>query len=143
MTVLRFTVVGQPAPKGSMNAMWSPRHGKVISKNDNPRTTPWQQTVTLAAWRARGATATLEGAVAVDIRFYLVRPPSTPKAVTLPIKTRGSDLDKLVRAVLDALTKARIYGDDAQVVALSVSKAFGEPRAEIEVRAVEALVAAA
>lgn len=142
MTAIRFTVEGDPAPKGSMKAFWSPRHGKVVSMHDNPRTVPWQQAVMNAAARARGAEATIMGAVAVTIRFHLERPISLPKRETLPTKTRGSDLDKLIRAVLDALTKARVYRDDAQVVALAVSKEFGKPRAEIEVHQVDSVAPA-
>jgi len=46
--------------------------------------------------------------------------------------TRPSDLDKLVRAVLDALTGI-VWKDDAQVVALKATKVQGvTPGVEVE-----------
>lgn len=65
----------------------------------------------------------LEGPVAVDVTFTVRKPASAPKRRrTWPAKK--PDLDKLLRAVLDALTIAGAIGDDAQVVESSARKVF-------------------
>ena len=48
-------------------------------------------------------------------------------------------MDACLKAVLDVLTKARVIGDDSQVVELVARKGVDRhrPRIEIEVRSVE------
>ena len=80
----------------------------------------------------------LEGPVLARIEFRLPRPASAAKRVTLPAKR--PDLDKLTRAVFDALKGIAIV-DDSQIVDMRVSKIFGPPGAVIhleEMRAREA-----
>ena len=122
---MRFEVHGLPQTKGSTRAL---ARGVVVS--DNVRLKQWEQAV---GWSARAAGASLnDGAVAVDVIFYLPRPQRIRGDDALPI-TRP-DLDKLVRAVLDALTGI-CYGDDGQVVHLTARKcyALGTPCAAITV----------
>jgi crossover junction endodeoxyribonuclease RusA len=66
----------------------------------------------------------LPGGVAVHLDFVLPRPKSTPKTQTPPAVKRP-DLDKLIRACLDAITGICI-GDDSQVVAIVASKRLAE-----------------
>ena len=47
------------------------------------------------------------------------------------------DIDKLARAILDALTDARVWPDDGQVVTMHVEKRYGEPGVEIEAISLE------
>ncbi len=65
------------------------------------------------------------------------RPVSTPKRVTPPA-VKKPDLDKLARAILDALTHT-VIADDSQVVELYAHKRLAEigeaPRARITVHA--------
>lgn len=62
---------------------------------------------------------------------------SAPRYPMTKHHTAGGDIDKLVRAVLDAMTKV-VYADDAQVVALlSVWKLYG-PQAGLWVQVREA-----
>ena len=56
------------------------------------------------------------------------RPKSTPKRNVRPAHTKTPDIDKLLRAALDALTGV-VWRDDAQVAEVSVRKmvaAYGE-----------------
>jgi crossover junction endodeoxyribonuclease RusA len=73
-------------------------------------------------------------AVTVRLEFYFTRPKShyrtgrhshllKPSAPEHPI-TKGQDVDKLARAVLDALTTI-VYHDDRQVVILASVKDYG------------------
>ena len=65
----------------------------------------------------------LDGPVSVVCEFTLKRPTSAPKTrVTYPA-TRP-DLDKLVRAILDALSGVGVYRDDAQVINIQASKTY-------------------
>jgi Holliday junction resolvase RusA-like endonuclease len=96
---------------------------------DNPRHADWRARVALAARQAHSGPP-LTGALCVRLTFTFDRPrshygtgrntgtirPSAPQH-----KTTKPDLDKLVRAVCDSLTKI-VWTDDAQVVRLIVDK---------------------
>lgn len=107
---------------------------------DNAKTKPWRQAIVDAIISHHRTM--IEGPVALDVVFYLPRPKSAKKSVTAPAKK--PDLDKLVRAVGDALTAAGVWRDDSQIVAINARKEFasgefdaiyqGLPRAEIIVR---------
>ena len=78
----------------------------------------------------------LEGPVAFAARFFLPRPKSAPKKVTMPL-TRP-DIDNLVSKLTDQFNGV-FYRDDAQIVRFACSKAFaadGKPGVEITVVAV-------
>lgn len=62
----------------------------------------------------------LSDGVGVHLRFFLPRPKRQVRA----LPTVRPDLDKLVRAVLDALTQAGVWNDDGQVTTLIASKAY-------------------
>jgi len=142
---LTFTVYGTPEPKGSTRAfLTKPKPGsgkvpRVVVTADNKKTLPWMQQMALTAREAMNQVGfdawDRELPVAVRVVFYLTRPPSIPKRRQIP--TVKPDLDKLVRAALDALTGV-IFTDDAQVADLVVAKRYGLPaRAEITVRILE------
>lgn len=61
----------------------------------------------------------MSGAVEMRLTFYLPR----PKTVKRRYPTVKPDIDKLARAVQDALNGI-VYRDDAQVVSLSVHKRY-------------------
>ena len=69
----------------------------------------------------------------MSLAFYFSRPKSVSYKKR-PDHTVKPDIDKLIRAVLDALTGI-FYADDAQVDELYVTKMYGDPpRVEVEVR---------
>jgi crossover junction endodeoxyribonuclease RusA len=73
-----------------------------------------------------------EGAVEVRILFGILRPESVP-ARKRPHPTVKPDVDKLTRAVFDAISSV-LYRDDAQVVHLQVRKRYvdvGPPYAQV------------
>jgi crossover junction endodeoxyribonuclease RusA len=139
---IRFTVLGNPRTQGSKTAFVT-RRGKVaLVEGRRP-----ESRRAFADWRAAladearswqetsGAPGLIEGPVAVVLRFSLTRPASHPKRRrTWPTGARSGDVDKLTRAVGDALTGTLIR-DDAQVVGLAVVKEWGDPPGvEVEVR---------
>jgi Holliday junction resolvase RusA-like endonuclease len=142
MTHYRFSVRGVPASQGSMTAMRNPRTGAVVVRHDSPKQlTAWRTLVALSAKQA-GAQP-LIGSVSVRAWFFLQRPQShfradgslsTEGQHDLRPNRRGRDLDKLLRAVLDALTGV-CWTDDAQVVEIISRKdwASSSPGADLEI----------
>lgn len=124
-------VMGTPAPQGSK------RHvGRGVMVESSKRVAPWREAVVAQAQRDGLAGKRLTGPVSVDVLFLLPRPkghygtgrnadqvkPGAPK-----YPAGKPDLDKLARAVLDALVQAGVIGDDAQVVDLDARKAWCTP----------------
>ncbi len=116
--VTTITVFGVPAPQGSK------RHvGRGILVESSSRLKPWREAVKYAALDAR--TQPLQGPVSVEIAFTFAKPKSAPKTrVTFPVTRASGDLDKLCRAVLDALVDGGIMRDDSQVIKLVSTKRY-------------------
>lgn len=142
--MLSLTVYGIPIPQGSTKAFMRPGMKHPVVTADNVKTKPWRQAIVDAARSRPNWRPSVEGPVEVRVVFYLPRPKSAPRRVAEPAKK--PDLDKLLRAVCDALTAAAVWRDDAQVVLAVARKAFaggihdpqgsrdfGVPRARIEV----------
>jgi Holliday junction resolvase RusA-like endonuclease len=138
-TRLAFEVPGEPQPQGSTKAFKHRHSGRVMVTSDNARLRPWRDAV---CWHARQALlggSPMIGPVKVRVEFRFARPgghfgkrglrPTAPREhVVRP------DLDKLVRAFLDALSDAGVWRDDAQVVETRARKRYHErPGAVIEV----------
>jgi crossover junction endodeoxyribonuclease RusA len=116
---LQFTVPGIPILQGSMTTA----RGRIYAAN-SPTLRPWRASVTMHAVDAkhRHEHPGFTGPVRVQIVFWLPRPKTLPKKIRLPSKR--PDLDKLTRAILDALTDAAIWVDDAQVQQLALVKYY-------------------
>lgn len=131
-------VRGLPRPQGSMQ----------LFKNGGAKYPAgvyvWRGQVQ-AAVAALGE-ATIHGAVELRLGFDLPRPADhylpinskrnqrelKPTAPIYPIVT--PDLDKLVRCVSDAITDARLWADDSQVVSSTTAKRYAEqPGVRIQV----------
>jgi crossover junction endodeoxyribonuclease RusA len=124
-----FRVDGTPAPKGSTKAFRHRTTGRVIVTETNTHTRPWAALVRDAAWVARrecdlSITFPRGAALHLGVTFLLPRPVSLPKKVRS--HTKKPDLDKLVRAVKDALTGV-LWADDSQVVTLTAAKRYAGP----------------
>lgn len=106
-------VPGAPAPQGSKRHVGN---GRMIESSKTVG--PWRERVALAVhglgWPL------LAGAVSVQLQFVLPRPTSTPKRRTPPAIKRP-DVDKLARAILDAITGIA-FVDDSQVTNLHATK---------------------
>lgn len=109
-TELDFTVKGQPVPQGSMRAF----NNRIVHVNAKPLNL-WRRTVRDAY---RGSL--FDGPVMVSMVFTLPRGRTVRRARPF-VKP---DLDKLVRAILDALTGAAFH-DDAQVTSITARKEYG------------------
>ncbi len=111
-------VPGTPAPQGSK------RHvGRGILVESSTALGPWRERVALQAHQhAHGEL--WDCAVILDLAFVMPRPKSTPKLSTPPA-IRKPDLDKLIRAICDALTDVWIT-DDSRIVQLNATKRIAE-----------------
>lgn len=127
---LVFHAAGNAVPQGSIART---PHG---AKHSNEKTLlPWRNTVAAAAVRALAGQPASAAPLVVELLFFVARPKGhygtgrnletlRPAAPTFP--TTNPDLDKLTRAVLDALTGI-VYRDDAQVIDVAASKRYGSP----------------
>jgi len=122
---LTITAHGEPKPQGS-KTMGRTFGGKPIMREANKGTKPWRENV---AWAARiaaeqaGITEPLAGPVRVSVVFTMPKPVSAPKRRrTWPAVK--PDVDKLQRALFDALTTAGVWSDDARVIDVHAVKAY-------------------
>lgn len=117
---------GMPVPKGSMRHIGN---GRMV---DQTKVKPWMNTIRSAALREaaqQGITAMIDVPVSVFIEFYFPRPVAAKNRL-YPSKRSVGDIDKLSRAVLDALQPTRtefgILTDDSLVVDLSAHKRYND-----------------
>lgn len=128
---LRFEVFGTPQPQGSARAFVV--KGRAVVTSANPNLKDWRNLVSVAAREAMAGLPPVDGAVEVNVVFWLARPKSVKRASV----TVKPDIDKCLRAVLDSLTSV-VFQDDAQVVLVGASKHYCDdehptPRAEVSV----------
>lgn len=124
---VEFFAPGRPATKGSTRSFMSPQ-GRLVTTGMNPRTKAWQGVVACAAQMA-GVQFQAEGPVALVLEFVFARPKGhrtskgalSRSATSCPVTRSVGDLDKTVRACLDALSGVA-FRDDSQVCALTASK---------------------
>lgn len=142
-----FIAYGNPIPKGSAKGFAVPmkrdgepvvddagqRKYRAVVTHDNPNTKEWERTVRTAAQHGRGSGRFFRTEpVEIRICFGLSRPASV-STKKRPLPTVRPDLDKLVRAIQDAVSGV-IYADDAQVVSIRAWKKYvesGPPYAQV------------
>jgi len=89
---------------------------------------PWRYEV---AWRAKRALREVKSGVieqlpvSMSLWFVLYRPKTTAKTRDTPAAICRPDLDKLARAIGDALTKV-VYQDDSQIIESHCYKRIAE-----------------
>lgn len=135
---LEFDVVGIPTPQGSKRAYV--RGGRVNLVE--------QAGAALKTWRAEVADAAraaitaadwypVDAPVEVHVLFRMARPKARPDDVWHAVRP---DVDKLVRAVLDALSTAGVWEDDCLVADMRTWKRYAvdgtQPGASIAVRVI-------
>lgn len=125
---IAFTVRGLPIPQGSTRAFVNPKTGKPIITSSAKGLGSWRRLVSDQAQKV-APPAPWTGPVLVELFFNLPKPKSAPKKKRVWPDKRP-DLDKLVRAVLDAITHILI-ADDSQVVELVAQKDYGAPGVEV------------
>lgn len=138
---LYFTAFGTPRPQGSKRHVG---RGIMVEASD---VKPWRKAITEAvyrAWVATGDERQFTEPVVVWATFFLPR----PKSVKRLLPSVPPDLDKLCRALGDALSvDSKALADDSLIVKWVASKVYAEPhdagvRVAIKVATAEELIAA-
>lgn len=134
MTALRFIAYGRPAPQGSKQLG---QQGQM--RESSPHLPAWRKALRLAAYEALAAA----GVQPTDrplfpkgtpIKCYLGFLVDWPQGAAeqpggFPLDIRGSgDIDKLTRAVLDAMSAAGVWADDRQVVDVHATRNWATQR---------------
>lgn len=127
--LISFQVHGLPIPQGSTRA-WV-IHGKPIITSSAKGLSTWRRLVADVA-QNYAPKEPWEGPVGIELHFGLPKPKSAPKKKRVWPDKRP-DLDKLTRAVLDALTYV-VFADDSQVIEIQASKDYGAPGVVVEIR---------
>src|SRR5881628_441620 len=142
MTVLKFSVLGRPAGKGSKRALPIRRKDGSVGTAviEQPMVRSWENAI-----REKAALVycgeLLDEPVQLTLLFYFKRPSGhfgkRGVRTTAPVlMTVAPDLDKLIRTVKDAL-QGTIIRNDSRVFSLIASKRYGEPeRVEVYLRTV-------
>lgn len=139
---LDVRVFGVPKPQGSKRA-WAYVPAEVMAAavaagnprmvrpqaslaEDNAAVRDWRTDLMLSIRGAlRRPWTPVDGPVRADLVFYMPKPVSAPKRRrTWPHKK--PDIDKLTRAVFDALTDAKAWQDDARCVMLTARKDYAD-----------------
>jgi len=117
---VRFVVRGLPRPQGSLSA-WGERGSgrvRVVHAGGIPFKR-WRSAVSTAALMACVDSPMFKRGVVVVLEFRIPRPARNTDTDCHD----GPDIDKLARAVLDAMSGV-VYEDDRQVGTLHASKAY-------------------
>jgi len=135
---LRVTVLGDPVGQGAVRgggtdtAADGTRTRRAAYHANGKRLRPWRALVIEATEKAMagaGQTAPLDGPLHLDATFRLRR----GKTVTRELPTVPPDLDHLIRALGDSLTKAGAIADDARIVSLRILEVYAAPPYDVGV----------
>ena len=123
-----FHVPGPAAPQGSKRAFRT-RSGRIALVESSAKVKPYRAVAALCATEAWRQPPT-QGVVALEVAFRFVRPKSHTKAdgslrAGAPLAPGKPDIDKLLRALLDAMTGV-VYVDDSQVACIWATKEYGQ-----------------
>lgn len=112
-------VLGIPIPQGSKIVS---RYGGM--RDSNVKLPLWRERMTKVMSELPPGWEPLHGYLILTARFFFDRPKSAPTRRFPSTKKDSGDVDKLVRAICDSLTKAGVIQDDALVVELHAHKLF-------------------
>lgn len=145
MSSIEFFVPGTPIAQGSKRHVGN---GVLIESAKGLK--DWRRAITDAAYTYRFQQEQWTGPVSVYVTFYVARPkshhvandPARPVKDSAPMwPTSKPDIDKLTRAVLDAVTDAGVWRDDSQVISVEAIKGYvgfgAQTTPGVSVRAVE------
>jgi crossover junction endodeoxyribonuclease RusA len=114
-------IPGEAKPQGSKKYV-----GNGIMIESCKALKPWRESIRSRLITEDGQPIErIEGAVVSTLEFILPRPKSTPKKRT-PLATKKPDLDKLERAVNDAVKSAGCIVDDSCIVRTVKNKRLAE-----------------
>lgn len=123
MDSITWTSIGDPAPQGSKNLF----RGYLVESNK--RLPAWRETLINDIIKAADGRSFTNGVVIqLVFRFHRIKSHYNTKGSLKPkaplYKTTKPDIDKLCRAVLDAITLAGVIKDDALCHTLESQKIY-------------------
>lgn len=146
--ICAFTVYGEAKPQGSTRTRtFRDAKGQLktaITHSNRESLMQWRQDIrnAIQIHAPELRTNLVRGPIAIRIRFAMTKPPSVSKRRLFPVV--APDLDKLLRAVGDALEHTVLH-NDSQIVHWDTWKVYTEGRAQavIEIWQPETLAAMA
>lgn len=119
MRTLRVVAHGNPAAQGSKKHV-----GRGVMVEMDKKLPAWRKAVEAAARLAAGpGWAPIDGPVSIAGEIKI----QEPKTTKYPDYPAGpADLDKLQRAIGDALTKSQVIADDARIVHWCIKKVWAD-----------------
>lgn len=129
IVLLSVYVSGEPRTQGSMRAFVRGRRA-VVTHDSGPELKAWRTQVALQAKTQWRGSRPFDRPVQMQAFFALPRPSSHLRAdgslrASAPMWPAAKrDLDKLLRATLDALVEGGCLADDGLVVQLSAAKSY-------------------
>jgi Holliday junction resolvase RusA-like endonuclease len=121
---ISFFVSGTPVPQGSMKAFRVKNSDKIVMTHSNNKLAEWRNIISDMAINMsethEWGIAERGEAIEVKMKFFFSRPASRKKDRCM---TTRPDLDKLIRAVNDALTGI-LYEDDSQINIMLAEKCY-------------------
>lgn len=114
-------ILGTPVPQGSKTGFVVGKRAVIVDANKDVLK-PWRAKVTAHAISVFEGRETFTGAMFAELDFYMPRPPSV-KRERPSVKP---DVDKLQRAIFDALTDAGVWKDDSQVVSVHADEWYAD-----------------
>jgi crossover junction endodeoxyribonuclease RusA len=121
MTVVAFHALGLPAPQGSKRGFVAGGRA-IVSDVNSVKLRTWRDSVSAAARDEFGDRPMLDEPVRVTVDFYFPMPKARGKKHSLLPKKTAPDLDKLCRAVGDALEIAGVIRSDALICSWHAGK---------------------
>jgi Holliday junction resolvase RusA-like endonuclease len=132
MAEVSFSITGDPASQGSHAIM----NGRIVQVNSKKHKA-WRTAIVNEVIASLPADwEPIDGPCELIVMFYLPKPVSVKRSSP----SVAPDLDKLVRAVGDALAIAGVYTDDSRITRISARKLYAqgiEPGASIVVKTIE------
>jgi len=136
-----FSVFGvHPATQGSKKYVGTRRtatgNNIPLIVESHPGLPKFRKAITDAIVDSNDEDMRFVGAVKVSATFYLPKPKTSSNR--FPLNQRSGDLDKYLRALMDAVTKSELWGDDSQVVEIEAYKlyAIGESGVIVTITAI-------
>lgn len=142
-------VYGLPIPQGSKVANF---HAPGVRDSNDKKLRPWRRKIRDHAKDVLTYHDTITGPVRVWVRFTFTRPPAhyrtgrnahllRDQAPRLPIGHGLGDIDKLQRAIFDALTDAGAWSDDRLIVDVRARKLYaGEDELALDQAGVDIVI---
>jgi Holliday junction resolvase RusA-like endonuclease len=132
MAEVSFSITGDPASQGSHAIM----HGRIVQVNSKKHKA-WRTAIVNEVIATLPADwVPIDGPCELIVMFLMPKPASVKRSAP----SVAPDLDKLVRAVGDALAIAGVYTDDSRITRISARKLYAqgiEPGATITVKALD------